>query len=243
MTLPPSPLLIEVAVETLEGAQTAHAAGADRLELSCALELGGLTPSLGTLIKVKDAVPLPIIAMLRPRPGGFIYSDSDFNTMQQDADLLLNHGADGLAFGFLTPQRSIDIPRIRALLSQIAPRQSVFHRAFDLTADPFATLETLVGLGITRILTSGRQATALAGADLIRRLIQQAGGRIEILPGGGINPGNVKALIAQTAPTQIHGSFSIPRIDPTQPICEGRVRMTSAQLIASIRVTQQGTFG
>jgi copper homeostasis protein len=201
------PVLIEAAVESLAAAQAAYAGGADRLELNSALKLDGLTPSLAMLTTVKEAVPLPVIAMLRPRAGNFIYDDAELLRMQKDAEALMYHGAHGLAFGFLTADGAIDQRRTRELVQQVHPKMSVFHRAFDLTADPFAALETLIDLGVTRILTSGQQPSAFGGAELIRSLIERSAGRIEILPGAGILPENAAILIARTGATQIHGSF------------------------------------
>jgi copper homeostasis protein len=229
-------ILLEVAIATLADARVARAAGADRLELNAALELGGLTPSLGTLALIQETVLLRVIAMLRPRPGGFGYSDAEFLSMQRDADLLLAQGAAGLAFGILRGDRTIDVDRTRALVRQISPsREAVVHRAFDLTTDPLAALESLIDCGVTRILTSGQKPTAVAGADLIGQLIERAGGRIEILPGAGVTPDNAAALIARTGATQLHGSFSEVVEDRAQPICEGGYRATSARLVAATR--------
>ena len=229
------PILLEVAVATLQDAQTAHSAGADRLELSSALELGGLTPSLGTFLAIGEFVPLLIVAMLRPRPGGFVYSEPEFLTLQRDADVLLSHGAAGVVFGFLTPERTIDARRTEFLLKQIGAKQSVFHRAFDVASDPLAALDCLIDLGVTRLLTSGQESSAAAGADLIRRLIERAAGRIEILPGAGISPENAAALVAQTGATQLHGTFSIGREDLAAGVCASQYRVTSRQKIQSIR--------
>jgi copper homeostasis protein len=173
--------------------------------------------------------------LIRPRPGGFVYGDDPFLTMRRDADLALAHGADGLVFGLLRSDHSIDRPRTSALVAQAGRRQTVFHRAFDLTPDPFAALETLIDLGVTRVLTSGQQPAAPDGADLIRRLIERAAGRIEILPGAGVTPANAAALIARTGATQLHGTFSVPRANPAGPVCDGGYRATSAQLIADTR--------
>jgi len=231
------PILIEVAIATLADAQTAHQAGATRLELSSALQLGGLTPSLGTLQTIKSTIPLPIIAMLRPRPAGFVYSPSDFITMHRDAALLLESGAAGLAFGFLTSDRKLDIPRIAQFVKLITTNQSVFHRAFDLVPNPLEALERLIDLGITRILTSGQKPAAAEGADLIQKLIERAAGRIEILPASGITPENAADLVAQTGATQLHGSFSEPREDPAMPVCPSQYSATSARRIRAIRAT------
>jgi copper homeostasis protein len=200
-------VLIEAAVADLAAARIAFAGGADRLELNSVLELDGLTPSLQTLAAVKETIPLPVIAMLRPRAGGFVYDEAEFAAMREDGRVLLERGADGLAFGFLTAEGAVDGPRTRELVQHAHPKESVFHRAFDRTSDPFGALETLIDLGVTRILTSGQQRTALDGTDLIRRLIERAAGRIEILPGAGISPENAPSLVARTGATQIHGSF------------------------------------
>jgi copper homeostasis protein len=229
-------ILLEVAITTLADARVAHRAGADRLELNAALELGGLTPSMGTLALICQNVPLPVIAMVRPRGGGFVYSDAEFLTMQRDADLLLEAGATGLAFGFLNSDQSVDMDRTRALVGQIGrSRQAVFHRAFDLTFDPLGALDSLIECGVTRILTSGQRATATAGVIMIRELIEHAKGRIEILPGSGVTGDNAAALIAQCGANQLHGSFSEILADPGEPVCCGDYRATSGRLVAAVR--------
>jgi copper homeostasis protein len=228
-------ILIETAITSLDDAVAAHLGGADRLELSGVLEVGGVTPSLGTLGLIKKKVPLPVIVMLRPRAGGFVYSDAEFRTMLCDAELFLGHGADGLAFGFLNQARTIDVQRSRALVERTGSKEAVFHRAFDLTTDPFAALDRLIEMKVTRVLTSGQERSALAGAELIHRLIVHAAGRIEILPGGGITPQNVGELVVRTGATQIHGTFSVARLDRAEPVCGDEFRVTSAEWVASTR--------
>jgi len=194
-------------------AQTAHAAGADRLELCSALELGGLTPSIGLLREIKLAVPLPVMMMIRPRPGNFLYSASEFKTMQRDIEFALINGAHGVVFGLLTPSRDVDYSRTRMLVEQAGwEHQTVFHRAFDQSRFPQSSLEVLVSAGVTRVLTSGQQPAAPAGAELIREMVERAAGRIEVLPGAGITPENIRDVLARTGATQIHGSFSV--VDP-----------------------------
>ena len=229
-------VLLEAAVGTAADAQTAQAAGADRIELNAALELGGLTPSLGTLIEVKRTTRLPVVVMIRPRGGGFVYGDADFAAMRRDAELALERGADGLAFGVLTGERTIDLARTRELARAVGGGcQTVFHRAFDLTPDPLEALDRLIDLGVTRVLTSGQRSTAMEGADRIRRLIDHARGRIEVLPGGGITSRNVAALIAATGAGQVHGSFSVRASDPAEPVCEGEYPAVSAAAIRETR--------
>jgi copper homeostasis protein len=227
-------VLLEVAVASLDDALTAVVAGADRLELNSALELGGLTPS-PALIEFVCPLGLPTIVMSRPRPGGFAYSPAEFDTLARDAAFALRHGAAGVAFGCLHPDHTIDRDRAAEIVRLAGGTQTVFHRAFDLTPDPLAALDTLIELGVTRVLTSGQAASAPLGAPLIRRLVEHAAGRIEILPGAGIRPENVALMLAQTAATQIHGSFSVERDDPAHPVCPGRFRATCGATIRLVR--------
>src|SRR5262249_57279827 len=131
-----------------------------------------------------------------PRAGGFCYSAGEFAAMRRDAEVAMSHGAEGLVFGVLRERGEVDVERCAALVAvaRAAGREAVFHRAFDVVPDPVSALETLIALGVTRILTSGREPTALAGARLIRQLVERAAGRIEILPGGGIREANVAAV-------------------------------------------------
>src|SRR5947209_8353798 len=131
-------VLLEVCIESVADAKAAEAGGADRLELNSALSLGGLTPSLGTLIEVRAATRVPVVVMARPRAGGFCYDEDEFRVLRQDAELALGNGADGTAFGILTPERAIDVVRCRQLVEQIGAARCVFHRAFDFTFDPVA---------------------------------------------------------------------------------------------------------
>ncbi len=211
--------MVEVCVASVEDAVTSAAVGADRVELNAALEVGGLTPSLGTLLEVRSAVSLSVVVMARPRPGGFCYSDAEFRTLRRDADIALDHGADGVAFGVLTPDGRVDVPRCRRVVEHVGSRPggsfqgAVFHRAFDFTPEPLEALETLIDLGIRRVMTSGRQGTALEGADLIAELMRRAAGRIEVLPAGGIQAGNVAELLARTGCDQVHASLRERRPD------------------------------
>lgn len=197
-------ILLEICCGSIDDAIQAQAGGAQRVELCSALFLGGLTPSLGTIQYAREKLRIPIMAMVRPRGGGFCYTDAEFATMERDAEALVAHGADGLVFGILRPDSSIDQERTRRLRTIAGDNQSVFHRAFDVTPDPFRALDELVDLGMTRILTSGQQDSVPEGADLIRRLIEHAAERIEILPGGGIRPYNLADVIAQTGCRQVH---------------------------------------
>ena len=164
-------ILIEAAVAGLEDAKTAAASGADRLELCSALELGGLTPSLGTFLAAKEAVSIPIVTMIRPRGGGFVYSALDLAVMERDAELFLSNGAAGIVFGFLTAERKLDARRTGPFVRMAGGRQTVCHRAFDLVSDQSEALEELIDCGVTRVLTSGGEASAPAGTERISLLV------------------------------------------------------------------------
>lgn len=233
------PILLEVCVASAEDALAAEAGGADRIELNTALELGGLTPSLGLLREVRQALSIPIIAMVRPRAGGFCYSAAEFSVMQRDVDVALDHGADSFAFGVLTQDREIDHTRCSQLMRQIGSHTdarfqgAVFHRAFDCTTDPKAALEALVDIGFRRVMTSGGHPTALQGASVIRELITQAANRIEVMPAGGIRGHNVAELIARTGCNQVHASVTQVSSEPSSdsgPDLPGCQLMTASLL-------------
>lgn len=201
-------ILLEIIVASSDDAVAASAGGADRFEVCSALALGGLTPSLGTVKAIKEAVDVPAMCMLRPREGGMAYGAGEFCAMLKDAELFLDAGADGLVFGLLTSDGDVDLPRCRELLQLVEaagrPVQTCFHRAFDVTASPEVALDQLIDLGITRILTSGRAPTALEGVDEIRKSVEQARGRIEILPGGELDADSVARIVQETGVGQVH---------------------------------------
>ncbi len=199
---------LEICTASPEDCVAAEKGGADRVELNCALMLGGLTPSLGSLRESRAAVRLPIIAMIRPRAAGFRYSRAEFAVMQRDAELVLAEKADGIAFGILNADGTIDTDRCRQMVKLCAGRQVVFHRAFDVVPDPVVTLEQLIDLGVTRVMTSGQEASAYNGAANIAGYIKKAAGRIEILPAGGINRFTVADVVARTGCDQVHASLS-----------------------------------
>jgi copper homeostasis protein len=161
--------------------------------------------------------------MLRPRPGAFYYNATEYRVLLRDLDLFLSHGADGLVFGILNKDATIDRDRCREMVRQAAGHPVVFHRAMDLTPEPMQALEMLVDLGVSRVMTSGQKPTALAGASCIALLARLAAGRIEILPAGGINSGNVLELLRQTSCDQVHGSLRGTNCDPS---ARGRPELT-----------------
>ena len=199
-----SNVLLEICCGSIDDAIQSQKGGADRVELCSALFLGGLTPSIGTIQEAKRRLKIPVITMVRPRGGGFCYTEAEFATMERDAEAAIDSGADGVVFGILKENGRIDQRRTERIRRIIGERQAVFHRAFDVTPDPFQALDQLIDLGITRILTSGQKDTAPEGVELIAKLVERAGKRIEILPGGGIRPYNVHDIVRRTRCRQIH---------------------------------------
>ena len=196
--------LVEAITCSPDDAQAAEAAGAERLEVCSAIELGGLTPSIGMFRAIRKSTVLPLMAMLRPRQGGFAYSSAEFSAMEYDAFALIESGADGLVFGILSEDGRIDQVRCSALLRRIEGKEAVLHRAFDATPDPFESLEILIDLGFRRILTSGQAEKALAGCELLSRLVERANNRIEVMAGGGVRAENVCEIVRRTAVRAVH---------------------------------------
>jgi len=204
---------IEVCCGSVDDAIEAERGGADRVELNSSLFFGGLTPSLGSIIEAKTRLNIPVMVMIRPRAGGFCYTKTEAAVMLHDAKLAIEHGADGLVFGILTEDGSIDADRCRQIIELAESRETVFHRAFDVTPDPLKALDQLIELGFNRVLTSGQERNVPEGIELIKKLVVYARGRIEILPGGGIRPHNAKNIVEQTGAKQIHLSAFESRID------------------------------
>lgn len=197
---------IEICCGSAQDALEALAAGADRVELCSALPLGGLTPSLGQVKRAKVG-GCRVMAMVRPREGGFCYSGTEFETMCSDVEDFVAAGADGVVFGVLQPDGTVDEARCRVLVEAAGGRETVFHRAVDVVPDWRSALDTVIGLGFTRVLTSGQAPGALAGAETIRAMRDYAAGRIEILPGAGIRRHNAREVLERTGCDQLHLSL------------------------------------
>ncbi len=199
-------IFLEVCCGSVDDAIEAQLGGAQRVELNSSMFFGGLTPSMGSVIEAKKRLEIPVIVMIRPRGGGFCYTDVEYEIMLHDTRLAMENGADGIVFGILKPDGTIDVERSQKIIDMVkaAGRDIVFHRAFDVTPDPMAALEQLIEMGIDRILTSGQGNSVPEGVGLLKKLIEAAGDRIEILPGGGIMRHNTQWVIEQTGTTMIH---------------------------------------
>ena len=204
-------MLIEIVVYNIESALKAQEGGADRIELCDNPGEGGTTPSYGTIEAVRQNVNLDVYVMIRPRGGDFYYTNYEFHSMKRDISQCQKISVDGVVFGILNPDGTLDKKRCKELVDKARPLKVTCHRAFDMTRDPFEALEDCIEVGFDRILTSGQQAQALKGADLIGELIKRANGRIAIMPGSGVNENTVQEILRKSNATEIHFSATSSR--------------------------------
>ena len=197
-------LTVEVCADSLDSAIAAERGGANRVELCASLVEGGVSPSAGLIATARQRISIGLHVMIRPRAGDFYYSADEFEVMRRDVLMAKQLGAEGVVFGILDADANVDIQRTRALVDLARPLKVTYHRAFDMSADLFRSLEQVTETGADRILTSGGAQTALAGAATLRRLMEQAGKRAVIMACGGINDKNVQAVVEKTAVREIH---------------------------------------
>lgn len=243
MTDRPAPhaaLALEIAVTSTTGAVTARDAGADRVELCAALELGGVTPSQG-LVEAASDVGVPVHALVRCRPGDFVYDADDVDLMVREVRGVLAAGAAGVVVGAVRADGTLDVDAVCRFLDAaraVAPgAELTLHRAIDHTADPVATAGLLPGLGLTRVLTSGGAPTAVAGAEVIARMVGAAG-PVQVMAGAGVTPADVPALAA-TGVAAVH--LSAKRAAASRPggipmgAVDGGHSVTDAGVVAGAR--------
>jgi len=203
--------VIEICVDRLDSVQHCAQAGIDRIELCAALSEGGLSPSLGFLRAARPVFPGKIMMIIRPRAGDFCYSPAEQALMIDEIAVARAHGADGVVFGCLEHDGRIDLPFARSLVQAASGMDITFHRAFDVSNDLPSSLESLIDLGIPRVLSSGGEANVWKGLVSLQRLIGQAAGRITILPGGGLTTERAAEFVRHSGATEIHlsarGSF------------------------------------
>jgi copper homeostasis protein len=198
--------VLEVAANSVASALAAEAGGAARIELCSALELGGLTPSHAAIAVAVEHLRIPVHVLIRPRAGDFVFDDTECEVMRRDIEACKSLGCAGVVVGMLTDEGDVDVPRCRILMDAARGMPVTFHRAFDFTRDAERAMEAIIALGCERVLTSGQAADALAGAPLIRTLIDRARGRITIMPGGGIDSHNIAAIAQATGAREFHAS-------------------------------------
>lgn len=199
--------LLEICVDALEGVAAAEHGGADRLELCARLDVGGLTPTREFVAAALARTSLACHVMLRPRSGDFVSSAAEFATMRAELEWIRTSGARGVVFGVLDAQQAVDVGRTRELVELARPLAVTFHRAFDELADLRAGLDTLIELGIERVLTSGGAPKAWEGRTRLRELVTRAAGRIVVMPGGGVRVHNARELLAETGAAELHSSM------------------------------------
>ena len=198
--------LVEICVDSVSGVRAAAVAGAARVELCAALIEGGITPSVGLIRQAVESAAraLRVHVIIRPRGGDFLYDDDEYAAMAQDIDAAKAAGAEGIVIGLLRADGAIDADRTGRLIERARPLSVTFHRAFDVSRDPLAGLDTLIGLGVDRLLTSGQEPNVLQGAPLIRTLIERAAGRLVVMPGGDITSRNAARVLAETGAAELH---------------------------------------
>ncbi|KQR70128.1 copper homeostasis protein CutC [Pedobacter sp. Leaf176] len=197
---------LEVCANGYESALNAQIGGAKRVELCDNLAEGGTTPGYGQIALSKKNLTIEIWPIIRPRGGDFLYSDFEFDLMKEDIKLCKSINCDGIVFGILKADGSIDKSRCAELIELAKPLPVAFHRAFDMSNNMEKALEDLIDLGIVRVLSSGGASSAIDGAEKLANLVRQADGRISIMPGAGVNESNIAKLIAKTGAKEFHAS-------------------------------------
>ena len=197
-------ITFEICVDTVESAIAAQDGGADRVELCDNLFEGGTTPSHGAIAVARDLLSIKLHIIMRPRGGDFLYSDTDFEIMKRDIDAAKGLGVDGVVIGLLNAGGTVDAERTRELVELARPMSVTFHRAFDVCRNPFEALETLIEIGVDRILTSGQRATAVEGSELIAELVKSADDRIIIMACGSLDEANIADVISKTGVCEVH---------------------------------------
>lgn len=200
-------MILEVCANSYESAINAEKAGAHRIELCENLAAGGLTPNYKLAKEVISDLSIPVFILIRPRDGDFNYSKNEFEQIKKDIILFKDLGCKGIVSGILTKDKNLDINRTKELIKLSKPLEFTFHRAFDEVINPIETLHQLIKLKVNRLLTSGQMKTAIKGIDMIKKLIILSEDKIKIMPGSGINPGNISEF-TKLSLNEIHGSFS-----------------------------------
>ena len=196
---------LEIACFNADSALVASKAGADRIEFCASPEVGGTTPDLEVLRNIRDQIAIPVFVMIRPRGGGFDYTDAEFQQMR-DSVAYFKGIANGFVFGLLDANSRVDVPRTTELVTLARPLPCTFHRAFDSAMDLYQALEAAILCGISAVLTSGGAPSAIEGRDVLAELVQMARGRIDVMPGGGVRSTNIDDLVTSTHASFYHSS-------------------------------------
>jgi copper homeostasis protein len=242
----PEPIALEVCVDSVHGLAAALEGGADRIELCSALEIGGLTPSAG-LLRAASSSPVPVVAMIRPRGGDFCFDDAETRLMLDEIDAVAAAALEGVVLGASLPDGRLDQRTLERLVRRAADHglRCALHRAIDLCPDLAQATRLAIDLGFERILSSGGAGSAPEGLDGLRRCFDAATGRIAIMPGAGINAGNVDLLRARLPLRDVHASCSEALPAPSPLVAAfgfdaGRRRQTSSAKVAALKAKLQG---
>ncbi len=202
-------ILLEICVFNVATAIAASNAGADRIELCENYANGGTTPSYGYLKTIREKITIPVFPMIRPRGGDYFHTDDEIAIIKKDILLCKELGFDGVVFGLLHQDGTVDKDNTARLVEVAYPLEVTFHRAFDRCKDPLEALEILIEAGCTRVLTSGQEPKVTDGINLVKQLVDQANDRIIILPGSGLNSSNIKHIVDSTGVSEVHTSARI----------------------------------
>lgn len=197
-------MTLEVCIDGVSSALAARNGGADRVELCANLPEGGTTPSAGMIRSVRNVFSGGLMVIIRPRGYDFLYSESEIEAMLDDIRISRRLGADGVVIGCLNTDGTVDVERCGRLIEAAGPLDITFHRAFDMSRDLGEALETILSLGVKRILTSGGKADVPAGVAVIAELVNQSAGRVSLMPGGGVTPANLVEIVATTGVREVH---------------------------------------
>lgn len=198
--------LLEIASNSVASALAAQQGGADRVELFDNLAEGGTTPSYGSIAVAREQLRIPLFVLIRARPGDFHYGALEAEIMLRDIEQCRQLGCDGVVIGALDAEGGIDMPLCRTLVQAAGPMQVTFHRAFDAARDLPGALEQVIALGCQRVLTSGGQGSAEAGAEVLASLVARADGRVRVMAGAGLNAGNIAAVADRSGCQELHAS-------------------------------------
>lgn len=199
-------ITFEACVDSVESSLNAQQGGADRIELCADLLEGGITPSYAMLKLVMEKLTIPVNVLVRPRGGDFLYTDNEFEVMKKDIEFCKQIGVNGVVIGILNDDGTVDKIRTQELIEAARPMSVTFHRAFDMTRDPLEALNTLIELGVDRLLTSGQEADVYKGIPTLQKMVEYADNRIVIMPGGGVTETNIKEVVEKTGANEIHAS-------------------------------------
>ena len=197
---------LEICIDSYESFINAKAAGANRVEICSALDLDGISPSVGLVSKISKEKNIEKVVMIRPRPYDFFYNDGEFEMMKEEIRIYKDFDIDGFVFGLLKKDGRIDLARTKELVELSRPKEAIFHRAFDYSKDGEEVIDNLIEIGIKRILTSGKRAAAIEGIELLSRINHKYKDQIEIMAGSGVNYSNIKEIYRKSGIENFHMS-------------------------------------